>query len=205
MIVGVTGGIGAGKSSVCRVFEAGGALVVDADRVGHETVDDAEVIRELTAAFGADLLDGEGRLIRRELGRRAFISEASRQKLNAIVWPALDRRLRGRVQEALRECPERPVVIDAPLLLEWGRSEGLYDILVVVTAPKEVRMERAAARLGITRTEAEARMAWQLPDEEKARAADYVIVNDGSLGEVEERARAVWQQIRGKCARDGQG
>ena len=205
MIVGVTGGIGSGKSSVCRVFEAGGALAVDADRVGHETVEDPEVIRELTAAFGADLLDGEGRLIRRELGRRAFGSEASRQKLNAVVWPALDRRLRARVQDALRECPERPVVIDAPLLLEWGRSEGLYEVLVVVTAPEEARMGRAAALLGITRAESEARMAWQWPDEEKARAADYVIVNDGSLEELEEKARAVWQQVLEEISQDGHG
>ena len=176
MTVGVTGGMGAGKTCVSRVFEAEGALVVDADRVGHETVTSPEVLQELVAAFGPDILDGKGRLVRRTLARRAFAPDASRQRLNAIVWPALEVRLRQRVQEALHERPGRPVVIDAPLLLEWGRSEGLYEVLVVVTAPVETRIERTVSRLGISRAEAEVRMASQLPDEEKVRVADYVIV-----------------------------
>ncbi len=193
MTVGVTGGIGAGKSSVCRVFEAGGALVVEADAVGHETAAHPAVLPELMAAFGADITDGEGRLVRRELGQRAFVSEASRQKLNTIVWPALNRRLQALVRKALEERPDRAVVIDAALLVEWG---GLTcDALVVVTAPPEARVARTVSRLGISRAQAQARMASQLPDEEKVRVADYVIVNDGSLKELEAKARAVWTQI----------
>ena len=203
MTVGVTGGIGAGKSSVCRIFEAEGALVVDADAVGHETVADPDVLRELAAAFGSDILDAEGRLVRRELGRRAFASEAGRKHLNAIVWPPLDRRLRRRIREALDECPGRPVVVDAALLVEWGDSKAFCDLLVVVTAPREVRTARTMARLGISETEAGARMASQLPEEEKVRVADYVIVNDASAEELERKARAVWREIQDRDPTEG--
>ena len=205
MIIGVTGGIGAGKSSVCRAFEACGALVVDADRIGHETVEVPAVLRELVAAFGEGILDGEGRLVRRELGRRAFASEASRQRLNAIVWPPLGQRLEARVRQALRKCPHRSVAIDAPVLLEWGDPDGLCEVVVVVTAPREVRLRRTVARLGISRAEVEARMASQLPEEDKIRAADYVIVNDGSPEELEEEARAIWQQITDTNLRGSEG
>ncbi len=200
MTVGVTGGIGAGKSSVCRIFEAEGALVVEADAVGHETVEGPAVLRELVAAFGADILDGEGRLVRRELGRRAFASEASRQQLNRIVWPTLGERLKARVREALLECPDRPVVIDAALLLEWGDPKAVCDALVVVTAPPKMRVARTVSRLGISEAEAEARMASQLSEEEKVRAADYVIVNDGSLEDLEQKAWAVWVRVQARGA-----
>ena len=203
MTVGVTGGIGAGKSSVCRIFEAEGALVVDADAVGHETVADPDVVRELAAAFGADILDSEGCLVRRELGRRAFASEAGRKQLNAIVWPPLDRRLRRRIREALDACPGRPVVVDAALLVEWGDPKAFCDLLVVVTAPREVRTARTMARLGISETEAGARMASQLPEEEKVRVADYVIVNDASAEELERKARAVWREIQDRDPTEG--
>jgi len=198
LIVGVTGGIGAGKSSVCRVFRERGARVLDADSVGHETVAQAEVLDRLVAAFGRDILDADGRLNRPELGRRAFASEASRRKLTGIVWPALEERLREKVARALDASPDRPVVIDAPLLLEWGRTDDLVDCLVVVVAARELRIRRTVGRLGITPEEAEARMAHQMSDEEKSGAADHVIVNDGTEDELARRAGEVWELIAGK-------
>ena len=193
MIAGVTGGIGAGKSTVCDVFAKAGAWVIEADEVGHETVQDPAVIQNLVEAFGLDIVDKNGVLIRRELGRRAFASEAGRERLNAIVWPPLIERLRDRAGAALEEAPERVVVIDAALLLEWG--DAFCDVLVVVAAPLEVRKKRTMDRLGISEAEVEARMASQKPEEEKVRAADYVIQNGDSLEMGRQRAREVWEQI----------
>jgi dephospho-CoA kinase len=205
VIVGVTGGIGAGKSSVCRIFEAEGALAIDADAVGHETLEDPAVRRDLAEAFGEDVLDGFGRLVRREVARRAFESEASHARLNAIVWPRIGARLRARAEEALRDRPGRPVVIDAAMLVEWGDPDGLCDFTIVVTAPASVRKVRTIARLGLTESEVEARMASQLPDEVRVQAADYVIDNDGSPEDLGERARAVWRQVLGRSLGTGPG
>ncbi|MDA0748206.1 MAG: dephospho-CoA kinase [bacterium] len=196
MKVGVTGGIGAGKSSVCRLLGELGALVIEADAVGHEAVQDPVVLKELVADFGADILDEAGKLNRRELGRRAFATEAGRKRLNEIVWPLLGRLLLDRAEEALAAQPHRPVVIDAALLVEWGTPKSICDVLVVVTAPQEIRVRRTMERMGLSEAEVEARMASQFPEEEKVRLADYVIVNDGSEMELVEKTRAVWEQIR---------
>ncbi len=187
--------MGAGKSTVCRVFGSQGALVIDADAVGHETLGDPKVRRALVAEFGSAILDSDAQIVRPELGRRAFASPEAREGLNAIVWPALGRRLNQARAGALHDRPERPVVVDAALLIEWGDPRAFCDVLVVVAAPAPLRRERSMHRLGLTEAEAEARTASQLPDDEKARLADHVIENDGSLEALERRARALWRQI----------
>ena len=195
MTVGVTGGIGAGKSTVCRVFEARGGRVIDADVVGHEVLDDRTVAGMLAEAFGPDVVDEEGAIIRRRLGERAFASEASREKLTGVVWPEIGRRIVSLVAEHKASDPNVTTVIDAPLLIEWDAPKAFCNVLVVVTAPKETRISRSMARLGLTREEVESRMAFQLPDEEKVRAADYVIENTGALCQVEGQAESVWRAI----------
>ncbi|MDE2888932.1 MAG: dephospho-CoA kinase [Gemmatimonadota bacterium] len=195
MIVGVTGAIGAGKSRVCDVFERQGGVVIEADEVGRAAVDDPAVLRSLTEAFGRGILDENGVLIRRELGRRAFASNAARDRLNAIVWPTLVEELKDRARSALAQYPERPVVIDAALILEWGDHHELCDVLVVVTAPETVRIHRAMERKGLTEAEVRERMACQLPESEKVEAADFVIENAGSAAELESVALSVWRQI----------
>jgi dephospho-CoA kinase len=187
--------MGAGKSTVCRVFESQGALVIDADTIGHETLGDPDVRRGLVAEFGDAVLDSDGRIVRPELGRRAFASPEARERLNAIVWPALGRRLDAARERALQERPDRPVVIDAALLIEWGDPRAFCDVLVVVTARAQLRKERSMQRLGITEPEAEARMVSQLPDDQKTRVADHVIRNDGSPEELEQRALVLWREI----------
>ena len=125
MIVGVTGGIGSGKSTVCKVFASYGALVIDADTVGHETVKDPDVIAELVTVFGSDILTESGELNRRELGRRAFASDVSKDQLNSVVWPPLRKRMRRQIEEALVDQPGRAVVLDAALLVERGDPKGM--------------------------------------------------------------------------------
>lgn len=196
MIVGVTGGIGAGKSRVCEVFAREGAYVIDADELGRQAVEDPAVMLALTRAFGEGILDENGVLNCRELGRRAFASAEARDRLNAIVWPALREQLQGCAGSALVQRPERPVVIDAALILEWGDHRGLCDVLVVVTAPEAVRIRRAMERKGLSEGEVRDRMACQLPESDKIEAADYVIENAASTTELETRGLAVWRQIR---------
>ncbi len=195
MIVGVTGGIGAGKSRVCEVFACHGAYVIEADEVGRAAVEDPAVLRSLTETFGPGILDENGVLVRRELGRRAFASTDARDRLNAIVWPTLAAMLKDCARSALAEHPERPVVIDAALILEWGDRRELCDTLVVVTAPETVRIRRAMERKGLSEAEVRERMACQLPESVKVEAADFVIENAGSAEELETWAREVWRQI----------
>ena len=194
MVIGVTGGLGSGKTSVCRLFEAHGARVIEADRTGREVAEDPEVLEALIFAFGEDIVDDSGRLNRRRLGQRAFADTASNERLNRIVWPPLLRKLRADVEAALREQPDRPVVVDAALLVEWGDLNWL-DALVVVTAPEQVRKARMMGRMGLSEEEVEARMQAQLPEEEKVRQADYVIVNDGTEEDLKARASEVWARL----------
>ena len=198
MIVGVTGGIGAGKSTVCAVFEKAGARVIDADAVGHEVLCDPGIIRNLTDAFGREILDSDGQIVRRVLGERAFASEEGRGKLNAAVWQPLRQALLDKIQAALDQNPERPVVVDAALLLERGDPKAWIDVLVVVTAPEPVRIERTMARLGISKAEVKARMAAQLPEADKVAVADFVVVNDATPAACRKRARCVWTQLQGE-------
>ena len=195
MIVGVTGGIGAGKSRVCDVFARQGGVVIEADEVGRAAVGAPAVLRALAETFGCDILDENGALVRRELGRRAFASNEVRDRLNAIVWPTLVKKLKDCIRSTLAEHPERPVVIDAALILEWGEHRELCDVLVVVTAPETVRVRRAMERKALTEAEVRERMACQLPESEKVEAADFVIENAGSAAELESVALSVWRQI----------
>ena len=197
MVIGVTGGLGSGKSSACRRFEAEGAIVIEADQTGREVVEEPDVLCKLIDAFGPDLTDCEGNLNRRLLGERAFSNAESKERLNDIVWPPLVRKLRTDADSALREHPDRPVVVDAALLLEWGDVSWL-DALVVVTAERSVRKDRMIRRMGLSEQEVEDRMKAQLPEEDKVRKADYVIVNDGSLETLATRAKEVWKALMAK-------
>jgi len=195
VIVGVTGGTGAGKSTVSQIFANLGGFVIDADVVGHETIRDPKVIQYLVDAFGADIVDSDGQILRRVLGQRAFASHEQRDKLNAIVWPPLRALLRKKIQQALDEDQDRPVIVDAALLVERGNPKELVDVLVVVTAPDDVRMKRTMNRLDITEAQAKDRMAAQLPQAEKVRVADFVIKNDTTPDVCQEQAVTVWQKI----------
>ena len=196
MIVGVTGGIGSGKSTVCRMLQGRGAFLVEADEVGREAVDDEAVRSALVEAFGSDILDSAGELDRRELGRRAFVDRASTDRLNAIVWPALGKRLRSRIEEALHEDATRPVVVDAALLVEWGDPKDLCDVLLVVTADLMERVRRSMKRLGLSEAETRDRMGSQAPEEKKIELADFVIVNNGSLEELERKTMEIWSEMQ---------
>ena len=191
-VIGVTGTIGSGKTSVCRFFQELGATIIDADAIGREVVEkDQGTFHALVVAFGREILNEDGTLNRRRLGRLAFGNPAMRQKLNTIVHPALLKRLREEVDTAQRLGP---VVVDAALILEWG-LQSEFDALVVVTADHDIQVERVVDQRDWSREEVTLRLKSQIPSEEQVGYADYVIVNNGTLEDLRRQVVEVWKKI----------
>ncbi len=192
-VIGLTGGIGTGKSTVSRMFERLGAVVIDADAIVHELqAPGTPLLQEMVGAFGASILDAEGALDRAALAELVFRDPEARARLNALVHPRVAAEMARRLHEA-RAAGAPLVVLDIPLLLETGR--GGFDAVVVVYAPEEVQVRRQMERDGCSRQEAEARVRAQMSIEEKRRRADYVIDNSGTLEETERQVREV---VRGR-------
>lgn len=178
--VGLTGGIGAGKSAVSDRLAAGGAALVDADRVAREVVEPGTPgLAAVVAAFGDDVLTADGRLDREALGRRVFADDDARRRLNAIVHPLIGERTLALAAEA-EAAGTRVLVHDVPLLVEGGLAPG-YHLVVVVEAPLELRLHRLTALRGMPAEDARARMAAQADDDARRAVADVVLVNDGPL------------------------
>jgi dephospho-CoA kinase len=191
-VIGVTGTIGSGKTTVCSFFREFGATVIDADALGKEVVEkDDGVFNALVTAFGREILNEDGTLNRRRLGSLAFTKPEKRKELNAIAHPALLKRLREEVDAARRAGP---VVVDAALILEWGIQSEL-DALIVVTADHHTQRERVVSQRGWSPEEVDARMQTQIPPEEQVGSADYVIVNDGTIEDLRGRVFAVWESL----------
>ena len=206
--VGLTGGIAAGKSVVGEMFVALGARLVQADRIAHSLMQPGEAVyNEVVRHFGREILNPDGSVNRGKLAEVAFGSStagegkrASRiEELNRIVHPVVIRSQDEWMQEMGRQDPHVVAIVEAALILEAGVAKR-FDRLIVVTCNAEQRVVRFAARqkidLEAARKEVARRMAAQLPDEEKIKAADYVIDNSGSLESTREQALAVWQKLR---------
>lgn len=205
--VGLTGGIAAGKSVVGEMFVGLGAHLVQADRIAHSLMQPGEpVYNEVVRHFGREILDPDGSINRAKLAELAFArAEADDNRparideLNRIVHPAVIRSQDEWMHAMSQQDPHGVAVVEAALLIEAGAANG-FDALVVVTCNPEQRAERFAKRqkidLASAKAEVSRRMAAQLPDEEKVKAADYVINNSGSLAETREQVRQVWQKLR---------
>jgi dephospho-CoA kinase len=190
-VIGVTGGIGSGKTTLCRMFQSWGGKVIDADQLAREVVEGNEsILKKLEREFGSRTLNPDGSLNRKELGRLAFKSPKDRIKLNRIVHPTLLKLLKEKIRSAKEPGP---LIVDAALLVEWNLYR-ILDYLILVRAAKEVKAKRIAGKW--SREEIEERMAAQLPEEEIAERADLVINNDGSLKELEAEARRAWKVIK---------
>lgn len=195
--VGLTGGIGAGKSEVARLLASYGALLIDADRIAREVVEPGTPgLAAVVAEFGPGVLTADGALDRPALGRIVFADSARRTALNAIVHPLV--RERAAALEA--EAPDDAIVVqDVPLLVENDMT-GLFDLVLVVDAGTRTRLDRLVRLRGMSQDEARARMAAQATREERRAAADLVVDNDGPLDELEPRVRAVWQELTRRAA-----
>jgi len=193
LLVGLTGGIGSGKSTVAGLLADHGAWIVDADAVARSVVEPgSEALERLVERFGEGILAADGALDRPALGRLAFADEASRKDLEAITHPAINEEFLRRMQAA---PPDSIVVCDIPLLAESPQAQARgYPVVIVVEAPRAVRLERLAER-GVERADAEARMAAQASDEERRAIATYVIDNSGDLDELRRRVAAVWAEL----------
>lgn len=192
--IGLTGGIASGKSTVSRVLERIGVGVVDADRLAREVVvPGSEGLAEVVATFGEGVLASDGSLDRDKLGAIVFGDERARKALQAITHPRIARLSAERIA-ALQAGPAPYVVYDAPLLVEVGAHKG-FAALIVVAAAEATQVARMHARDGLSELECKQRIAAQLPLARKIEVADYVIHNDGTLADLEERTRAVHGEI----------
>jgi dephospho-CoA kinase len=193
--VGLTGGIGAGKSEVTRRFAAHGARIIDADAIAHEVVAPgtpglAAVLEE----FGPSVKAADGSLDREALAAVVFRDAAARDRLNAIVHPLVGERVLELMAEAAEQHPDAVVVNDVPLIVEAGVAER-YDVIVVVDAPVEVQLDRLTRLRGMSRDAAQARIDVQASREQRLALADYVIVNDGDLAALEAKVAEVWEAL----------
>jgi dephospho-CoA kinase len=203
--VGLTGGIASGKSVVGEMFVALGARLIQADAIAHQLMQPGEAVyREVVRHFGEEILNPDGSVNRARLAEAAFGAPGGNkpsriQELNQIVHPAVIRRQEEWMEEVGRRDSRAIAVVEAALILEAGSAKR-FDRLVVVTCRPEQRIQRWAARLGVdeetARREVVRRMAAQFPDEEKIKAADYVIDNSGSLDETQKRVREVYGELK---------
>jgi dephospho-CoA kinase len=185
LVVGLTGGIGSGKSEALRTFRRLGAATLCLDEVAHLILaKGGPAYGPVRQAFGRDVLDRNGEIDRRALGRVVFAAPRLRRRLERLTHPAILARMRRR----LRAQREGLLVVDAPLLFEGG-LEKEFDLTAVVTASRSTRSERLSRRDGLPLRELRRRMAAQLPLAQKARRADVVISNDGTLGELRRKVR----------------
>ena len=197
LTVGLTGGIGAGKSEVARLLASYGAVLVDSDRIAREVVEPGtEGLAAVVAEFGPQVLAADGGLDRPRLGAIVFADEERRKALNAIVHPLVGRRS-AELQAAAG--PDAIVVHDVPLLTENGLAP-LYDLVIVVDAAPDTQLDRLVRLRGMAEEEARARMAAQATRDQRLAVADLVIANDGPLDELEPQVRAAWRQLTERAA-----
>jgi dephospho-CoA kinase len=214
--VGLTGGIAVGKSAVGEMFVALGARLVQADRIAHSLMQPGEAVyNEVVRHFGREILNRDGSVNREKLAEAAFgkasdssggrgsgVAPARIGELNRIVHPAVIRSQEAWMEEMGRQDPHAVAIVEAALLLEAGAGKR-FDRLVVVTCSEDQRVARFAARqkieLEAARKEVARRMAAQLPDEEKIKAADFVIDNSSSLEQTREQVRQVWEKLRAEA------
>jgi dephospho-CoA kinase len=188
--VGLSGGIGSGKSTVSRGLARRGAIVVDADAIAREVVEAGSPgLAAVVERFGEEILTGDGQLDRPRLAALVFVDDAARADLNAIVHPLVAAETARRASAA----PENSIVVfDVPLLVEAARSG--YDLVVIVEAPEEVRLERLVRR-GMDPDDARRRMAAQAGDAERRKVADVVLDNSGSEADLEAQVDALWARL----------
>lgn len=191
MYIGLSGGIGSGKSTVAKIFADLGAVVIDADAIAKEVLEPGQVGYEnVLHAFGETLLDTSGNIDRKILASLVFQDAEKLLKLESIVHPTVIARV-SNIRESL---PETSIVVyDTPLLVE-KQLQDQFDKVLIVSADEDIRKERLVQR-GLDLADIEARMANQATDSQRTAVADFVIINNGSMKELREQVAKVWQQL----------
>jgi len=192
-VIGLTGGIGSGKSTVSRFLAELGAVILDTDKVGHEAYKpDTEAWREVVAAFGRQILTPSGDINRKKLGEIVFSNAEALARLNQIMHPRMYDMVKAQLEEYQRQGVD-VVVLEAPLLIEAGWA-SLVDEVWVTVASESTVLRRLKEQVGLSRQEALARIRSQLSSEERVKHADVVINNDGDLDELRAKVDKLWQE-----------
>jgi len=193
-VIGLTGGIGAGKSLVAEVLGGLGARVIDADKVGHEAyAPGTEGFRAVVEAFGTEVVGGDGQIDRARLGEKVFGNAAELQKLTAIVHPLIRQMVDDRITAARQDPEVRVVVLEAAILLDSGWDAVTDEVWVVVADRSAIRQRLAAAR-GLSESEVDARAAKQMSDEKRRSRADVLVQNFGTPDELRSEVERLWCQ-----------
>jgi dephospho-CoA kinase len=195
-IIGLAGGIGSGKSTVADILQELGAVTIDLDKVGHLVLRQPDVRGRLVDEFGKDILDAQGNIDRKILGDIVFNDMQALGELNSIVHPAIDAYVSGKAEEYSRQGVE-VLVLEAAAMLE-AKRDWQVDEIWVTTAPEGKVIERLKGGPDISEETIRARIRSQMSSEERARRADVVIDNNGSLDELRDRVKLEWEKLRGR-------
>ena len=196
-VIGLAGGIGSGKSTVSRFLAELGAIIIDADKVGHEAFKPGtETWREVVAAFGKEILNPDGEIDRQKLGKIVFSDSQALARLNQIVHPRIYALVKAKIED-YRRRGVGVVVLEAPLLLEVGRPSlaDEVDEVWVTVAPEAVVLKRLEKKTGLSQAQSRARIRSQLPSKERLKHADVVIDTDCRLDELKARVEKLWRRL----------
>lgn len=198
-MIGLTGGIGAGKSTVADCLRRRGAVVIDADAIARQVVEPgSETIAALVAEFGTTIVDGEGALIRPRLAELAFVDDARRKALESITHPAIAKEFFRQLELA---SSSEVVVHDVPLLVESTQGYT-YGGVIVVEAPMDIRLDRLVDR-GVDRADAQRRIALQATDAQRREVATWVLDNATTVAALDAQIEAIWPEIRLRATSEG--
>ncbi len=196
LVIGVTGIMGSGKSTLSQFFQEMGALVINTDLLARELMETSDSIRKkIEATFGPDSYDNSGKLNRRKIAALVFEQPEALRRLNAIVHPEVIQAVRDKIRDLAQADFRGILVIDAPLIFETGLNK-IMDATVVVAASEETCIRRVAARSGLSAEEVKARLRNQWPLEEKIRRADFVVWNEGTLDELKKQAVSLFEMFK---------
>ncbi len=194
-IIGLTGGIGSGKSTVSKILEELGAVVIDADQVAREIeTPGSTALREIKSKFGASVINTDGTLNRKKLAKIVFSDSRALEELNSITHPKIKKRVIQKIREIEHERPRAVVVIEAPLLLEAG-MDSCVDEIWVTAVNEDTQVKRVVERDKLKKEEVLGRIRKQMPLNEILKKADRVINTGGSLGETRAQVKHLWQCI----------
>ena len=193
--IGLTGGIGSGKSTAAQILEELGAALIDADRVGHDVYrPGTEGWKKVTETFGQDVVASDGSIDRKRLGAIVFADPAALKRLTAIVHPLIAQEVATRIERLRTAGTHKVIVVEAAVLIE-ANWQSLVDEVWLVAAGKSAIVERLQAQRGVTAADIEARIAAQLSDDERRCHADLVIENGGSIDELRSKLREAWTRL----------
>lgn len=201
LVVGLTGGVATGKSTVASFLQQLGAVILDADVYAREAVRPGEpALEEIRRAFGDEIILPDGNLDRARLAKIVFHDVRRRRELEAILHPRVRSRMAAELAAWKTKGTARVVVCDIPLLFETGIGREAFDRILVVFAPREVQKERLMRRNRLSPEEAEMRIRAQIPTEEKVKEADDLVDNSGDLADTFRQVERIWKEWQRLCA-----